>query len=212
MSSHLSERASMPAIMLAIFALASAGVLATVDMVTSSQIELRRSEDLERSLAMVIPAALHDNNPVQDAVLLKDEKGGERKVYRATKGGALSGVAFTMLEPAYGHVELIIGIDMGGQVLGVRVLRHTETPGLGDKIEAEKSNWIKGFDGRSLDNTNDRQWAVKKDGGIFDQFSGATITPRAVVRAVYKGLKFFSEHKAELMAAPSARTDKGAGA
>ena len=84
-------------------------------------------------------------------------------------------------------------------MLGVRVISHTETPGLGDKIEVTKSTWILSFNGPSLQNLSIEEWAVKKDGGTFDQFSGATITPRAVVNAVYRGLQFFKKHQAELL-------------
>jgi len=83
--------------------------------------------------------------------------------------------------------------------MGVRVIQHAETPGLGDKIEARKTDWIKRFTGLSLGNRTEAQWKVKKDGGEFDQFSGATITPRAVVRAVHKGLAYFNAHRAEIL-------------
>lgn len=93
---------------------------------------------------------------------------------------------------------MIMGIDRDGNILGVRVLSHKETPGLGDKIEVTKSNWILNFVGRSLDNLTPAQWAVKKDGGEFDQFSGATITPRKSVQAIYRGLQLFKKHKDQL--------------
>ena len=93
----------------------------------------------------------------------------------------------------------MMGMDKDGAVLGVRVVAHAETPGLGDKIERGKSDWILSFDGRSLSNTSSERWRVKKDGGDFDQFAGATITPRAVVHGVESGLKFFQRHKAELL-------------
>lgn len=200
MMEKLMENPAIHALLLGAFAIVAAALLSSGDLLTAPQIELRNKEDLERSLAMVIPDALHDNNPVADTLLMDDETGKPRKIYRATRSGAVTAVAFALRERGYGTIDLIIGIDKAGQVLGVRVLKHEETPGLGDKIEAEKSGWIKGFDGRSLDNTSARQWAVKKDGGIFDQFSGATITPRAVVKAVVKGLNFFAAHKAELLA------------
>jgi electron transport complex protein RnfG len=180
-------------------------------MLTTTAIEQRKQEDLARSLAMVIPAPLHDNELIADTLAMHDEAGGERQVYRARKGGEVTAVAFAMSERGYGTINLIIGIDRKGEVLGVRVVSHTETPGLGDKIEVEKSDWIKGFDGRSLANTSARQWAVKKDGGLFDQFSGATITPRAVVKAVVKALNFFSAHQAELLAATGAAQAAGKG-
>ena len=95
-------------------------------------------------------------------------------------------------------MRLLIAVDARGRVLGVRVLSHSETPGLGDGIEAARSDWILGFDGRSLDNTPPADWAVRKDGGAFDQFTGATVTPRAVVWAVHDGLRRFQAHRAVL--------------
>jgi electron transport complex protein RnfG len=86
----------------------------------------------------------------------------------------------------------------------VRVLSHAETPGLGDKIDDRKSDWILGFNGKSLENTSSEQWRVKKDGGEFDQFTGATITPRGVVKSIHQGLDFFRQHRDELLALPQA--------
>ncbi|MDD1636491.1 MAG: RnfABCDGE type electron transport complex subunit G [Methylococcaceae bacterium] len=94
---------------------------------------------------------------------------------------------------------MIMGVDRDGNILGVRVLSHRETPGLGDKIEVAKSDWILNFVGRSLDNLTPAQWAVKKDGGVFDQFAGATITPRKSVQAINRGLQLFKAHQAQLI-------------
>ena len=92
-----------------------------------------------------------------------------------------------------------MAVDAEGRTLGVRVLKHAETPGLGDKIEIKKASWIKDFDGKSLGSPPIEQWGVKKDGGIFDQFAGATITPRAVVKAVKGGMEFYSQHRKEIV-------------
>ena len=111
------------------------------------------------------------------------------------------GVAFQMIAKGYGgDIRLLLGVDADGRLLGVRVLSHAETPGLGDKIETAKSGWALGFDGLSLGNPPVDRWKVKKDGGRFDQFSGATITPRAVVAAVRRGLEFFARQKAVILA------------
>jgi len=94
-----------------------------------------------------------------------------------------------------GNIRLLTGINVDGSLLGVRVVNHKETPGLGDKIETRKSNWIKSFTGLSLKNTERSKWKVKRDGGIFDQFTGATITPRAIVSAAYQILDYFSKNE-----------------
>lgn len=93
---------------------------------------------------------------------------------------------------------MIVGVNRDGTIAGARVLSHKETPGLGDKVELSKSNWILGFDGRSLQNPQASQWKVKKDGGEFDQFTGATITPRAVVQQIKRVLEFVAAHETEL--------------
>ena len=98
-----------------------------------------------------------------------------------------------------GPISIVIGLSRDGDILGVRVISHVETPGLGDKIEITKSKWVLSFDGKSLDNLTLEQWAVKKDGGVFDQFAGATITPRKVVQAIRRGLEFYRAHQAELL-------------
>jgi len=108
--------------------------------------------------------------------------------------------AFQVTAMGYsGEISIMMGIASDGEILGVRVISHAETPGLGDKIEAAKGDWILGFNGLSLANRTQSQWAVKKDGGEFDQFSGATITPRAVVRAVHNGLEYFNAHRQEIL-------------
>ena len=132
--------------------------------------------------------------------------GGALTVHRARKGGALRAVLYEMSGNGYGgRIVLLMAVDVDGRVVGVRVTKHTETPGLGDKIEVARNDWIRSFDGKSLQQPEPARWAVKKDGGVFDQFAGATITPRAVVGTVRKGLEFFAAHRAELIgdAAPA---------
>ena len=123
----------------------------------------------------------------------------QTEVYLAKKQGEVNAVCFKFVAPdGYaGPISLVMGIDRNGEILGVRVITHVETPGLGDKIEISKSKWVLSFNGKSLDNLTLEQWAVKKDGGTFDQFSGATITPRKVVQAIRRGLDFYKSHKTE---------------
>lgn len=167
---------------------------------TQDDIALRQAEDLKRSLEQVIPGRIHDNDLVADALEVTDNDGQPRLVYRARQGGVPVAVAFEITGQGYsGAIRLIIGVNRDGEILGVRVLNHAETPGLGDKIEVEKGDWIRSFDGRSLDNMTASQWAVKKDGGEFDQFTGATITPRAVVKAVHEGLTFFRSRRSAIL-------------
>lgn len=176
-------------------------VLAASDRITVDDIAQRALEDRQNSLSQVIPASLHDNNPVVDTLLMKNAEGKEITVYRATRNGQVTGVAYEIFGTGYaGQMKFMLGVDGEGKVLGVRVLAHKETPGLGDKMEVKKGDWILRFDGLSLGNPPVEKWKVKKDGGQFDQFAGATITPRGVVNAIRKGLDFFAAHKAEMMA------------
>jgi electron transport complex protein RnfG len=97
-----------------------------------------------------------------------------------------------------GNIYLLVAIRYSGKLAGVRVVKHRETPGLGDAIDEKRSDWISSFDNKSLQNPAPKDWKVKRDGGVFDQFTGATITPRAVVDAVYKTLQYFEKHRDEL--------------
>ena len=108
-----------------------------------------------------------------------------------------------------GAIDLVVGINIDGTVAGVRVLSHRETPGLGDKVDLKKSDWILGYDQRSLENPLPEGWKVKKDRGVFDQFTGATITPRAVTSAVLKTLQYYQRHQQEIWAEASAGADEG---
>ncbi len=191
------------------YLLAAAGLVASLllgigDLATRGSIEARQEEDLLATLEQVLPSSLHDNDLLRDVRPITDsaERGlGTTQVYRARKNGEVTAVAFKLSASGgySGPVTLMMGVDRDGAILGVRVIAHAETPGLGDKIEKAKSDWILAFAGRSLENTTTERWRVKKDGGDFDQFAGATITPRAVVGGVQAGLGFFRRHRDELV-------------
>jgi electron transport complex protein RnfG len=188
---------------LAGFALAASVLLGFADLATREVIQIRLEEDLKASLEEVVPAAIHDNDLLADTVTVASAGAAlgaeETVVYLAKKQGAVTAVSFKFVAPdGYaGPIHLVMGIASSGEIQGVRVISHTETPGLGDKIEITKSKWVLSFDGKSLDNLTFEEWAVKKDGGVFDQFAGATITPRKVVQAIRRGLEFFRVHRAE---------------
>ncbi|MGB0659391.1 MAG: electron transport complex subunit RsxG [Mangrovicoccus sp.] len=187
-------------ILLGLFALVTALLLALADEATRGAIADRAAEDLAASLGQVISESLHDNDLVASTFVITDEEAGELTVYQAVQAGAVTAVAYEMVGYGYaGAIRVLMAVDPAGEILGVRVLAHAETPGLGDKIETAKDDWILGFDGRSLEDPAPAKWKVQKDGGVFDQFSGATITPRAVVGAIRGGLELFERHEAELM-------------
>ena len=172
---------------------------------TSEPIKLRQREDMQATLQQVIPARLYDNDILDDKLDIPVE--GEAMagksvitVYRASKQNQPTGFAYQITGFGYaGAIEIMLGVDTSGKILGTRVISHSETPGLGDKIEIKRNNWIESFTGLSLGAPPPEKWKVKKDGGQFDQFTGATITPRAVVRAVRQGLEFFQRHRTELV-------------
>ncbi|WPL16028.1 Nitrogen fixation protein RnfG [Thiorhodovibrio winogradskyi] len=178
------------------FAMVAAALLTMGDIATREAIAERRAEDLLASLEQVIPPATHDNDLLATTLELNGPDDAPLTVYRALQGLEVQAVAFRVAEPGYaGPIALMLGLDAKGRILGARVLAHTETPGLGDKIEVARDDWILGFDGLSLDDPPPQRWAVKKDGGDFDQFSGATITPRAVVKAIRGGLEWFAANR-----------------
>lgn len=196
----LLERIPYQAILLGACAAIAAALLLGVDNATREPIAQRKMEDLQQSLAQVVPDALHDNNMVAKPLLLKGADGKDVTIYQGTKAGNVTALVWETIGFGYaGEIRTIIALDPEGKILGTRVLSHKETPGLGDKIEAAKADWITKFTGLSLGNPPEDQWKVKKDGGQFDQFSGATITPRAVVKSLHEALQFFEAHKAEML-------------
>lgn len=196
--------------LLGVVALLTSAAIGVADHLTRSDIAQRQLEDLQVTLQQVVPANYYDNELVRDTVTVADD-GRPVVVYRARRGGQVQAVCYQVSAPGYGNTAMVIimGVDRAGALLGVRVVSHNETPGLGDKIELSKSDWILSFTGRSLNNPQPDKWAVKKDGGVFDQFTGATITPRAVVKAVKQGLGFFAAHRALLLDETASRFTAG---
>lgn len=192
------------ALILGAFCLGFGVILASTENFAAGDIADRAMEDRLASLSQVLPSERYDNNPLQSTLTLADEQGKQVVVYRALQQGRVVGFAYEVRGSGYaGEIRLMMGVDVQGRIFGVRVLSHKETPGLGDKMEVKKSRWIERFAGRSLTDPLPERWKVRKDGGDFDQFTGATITPRAVVGAVKRGLDFFAANQARLLNAPS---------
>lgn len=199
------KRTSYQAMLLGGMAALASAMLVLGDLETRDAIAQRKAEDLQASLSQVVPASQHDNNLLEDIVSVTPDTPQAKpvEVYRAHLGEEISAVAFKVSAIGYaGPITSIMAVDDQGEVLGVRVLSHAETPGLGDKIEIARDDWILDFNGHTLANTRAAAWHVKKDGGEFDQFTGATITPRAVVKSVYQGLQLFEANREQLLAAP----------
>jgi electron transport complex protein RnfG len=198
---------SQAALLLAGFALIGAVSLSGIYTLTKPKIiENERLTTLTR-LNAIVPPERYDNDPVSDQIQLKGADFGSSEtvtVYRARKQRQSVAAIFQVAAPEgySGNIRLLVGVNNDQSLAGVRVITHKETPGLGDKIEVEKSAWITQFAGKSLMNPSESQWAVKKDGGEFDQFSGATITPRAVVNQTKRVLSWSQSHLAEAFNAP----------
>ncbi|MBI5039814.1 MAG: electron transport complex subunit RsxG [Gammaproteobacteria bacterium] len=173
---------------------------------TRSVIEANARANLLQNLNTLVPSDRYDNDLLNDSLAVADPNmlGTDAPVtiYRARKAGQPAAVILAPVAPdGYsGDIKLLVAINADGTLAGVRVTAHRETPGLGDAIEAARSDWILKFTGRSLTDPDEKHWAVKKDDGAFDQFTGATITPRAVVKAVKKALIYFHHNRQTLFA------------
>ncbi|MCG9696579.1 electron transport complex subunit RsxG [Shewanella sp. Isolate11] len=195
--------------LLALFALCCTALVAVVNHFTAERIKQQQELELMRTLHQIIPDELHDNALIEHCILIHNQAalGIDQPLpaYVATQGQQPVAIAIETVAPnGYnGQIRLIIAIDVQGTVLGVRTLAHNETPGLGDKIDLRKSAWVTGFNQQQIVDNSDSRWAVKKDGGDFDQFTGATITPRAYVGAVKRTLLFFKANQTELLSRPA---------
>lgn len=189
------------------FAVLCAGLVGLTNEETRDRIAANEKAALLRSLHELIPANSHNNDIYQDSIAVQSKEWLGSKapvmVYRARMNNEpVAAVIAAEAPDGYsGTIKLLVAVRYNGELAGVRVVTHKETPGLGDYIEAERSDWIRQFDGRSLDNPVEKLWQVKKDGGEFDQNTGATISPRAVVKAVHHALKYYNDHRDELFAA-----------
>ncbi len=195
--------------LLAGFALVCVGLIATTWMLTRERIQGSMEAALGRTLNELVPPGEYNNDVQADCALVQNEEFlGSRtpvRVYRMREDGEPVAVILEAVAPnGYsGSIRLVIGIYADETLAGVRVSDHKETPGLGDQIETRKSDWILQFEGLSLDNPDAARWQVRKDGGAFDAFTGATITPRAVVGRVARVLEYFGENKSALFEAPN---------
>ena len=208
-------------IVLALFALVTSLILATTNELTYERIEQSEREAAQRALLEIIPLERHDNDMLMDVQPVPEQywatlglkKGGNIHIAR-DQGHPVAAIIPAVTPDGYsGAISMIIGINFNGSIAGVRVVEHRETPGLGDKVDLKKSDWILSFNGKSLVNPQASGWKVKKEGGDYDQFTGATITPRAVVSQVLKTLQYFEDDRERLLqiaAANAARENEQA--
>jgi Na+-translocating ferredoxin:NAD+ oxidoreductase subunit G len=203
------DRIWRSALLLAVVAVIGTALLSGVHELTAERIAEQERRVILEQLNQVLPADRYDNALLTDRVRVRDDAffpGGQAvTVYRARRNG--DPVALILRHRAVngynGDIHLLTSVAADGRITGVRVTRHGETPGLGDGIEAGKSDWVLGFNGRALGNPQDDGWRVRRDGGVFDQFTGATITPRAVVGAVHAALRYVERNRAKLFSLPA---------
>ncbi|MDP0589996.1 MAG: electron transport complex subunit RsxG [Candidatus Endonucleobacter bathymodioli] len=190
---------------LGLFSVLTVGLISLTYILTRDRISEQVRSYEAKVLIEILPDTTYDNILLDSMITLQPSRllstSGEKKAFVALKQNQPIAVILPAVAPnGYnGRIELLVGINRDGTLAGVRVVTHKETPGLGDKIDTKITNWVLDFDGKSLENIEAHGWAVQKDGGQFDQFTGATITPRAVVAAVYKALKYFEVHQKELL-------------
>lgn len=196
------EKLAYQPLSLGIIAMLTGTLLVVANEATKPGIAAAEQQDLQNSLVQVLPEGFASNDLLKDTIRLAGIDGSPLTIYRTrSQTGTINGAVFQVSGRGYaGDIVVLMSVDSKGNMLGARVIKHQETPGLGDKIETSKSKWIHDFEGKSLSSPEPARWAVKKDGGAFDQFAGATITPRAVVKAVKQGLEFFATHRDEILA------------
>lgn len=212
MNKDIIRHALITAGILIVFAVVGTAILSGTFEKTKVPIAASEREEKLHLFSQVLPPTLHDNDLLQDAIKLPPtpELGqhGSSMAYRARIQGQPAGVILEAIAPdGYsGDIKLLVGIAADGTVTGVRVLAHKETPGLGDYIDLAHGDWIKNFDNLSLAKRPDEGWKVKKDGGQFDYMTGATITPRAVIKAVHKAVQYFASQREIIFSEPAIKS------
>ncbi|MCW8957278.1 MAG: electron transport complex subunit RsxG [Gammaproteobacteria bacterium] len=195
-------------ILLMLFGIIGSGLVGTTYVGTLDKIADNERKAMLRSLNQILPGTEYDNNLINDTLEINaDPLLGLKHpsiIYLARKQGIVTTLIFSPVAPdGYsGMIKLLVGIHSDGRVAGVRVVSHKETPGLGDYVETDRSDWVLEFNDKTLQHPDTASWKVKRDGGEFDQFTGATITPRAVVKAVHQTLIYFEQNKTRLLGKP----------
>jgi electron transport complex protein RnfG len=190
--------------LLALTALIGTGLMVAVNWHSRPYIEHNERQVLLHTVNKVLPAGLYDNDILNDTKTLHapslSANGDQILIYRARRDGKPVAAVLKVDAPdGYsGPITLLVGVLLSGKIHAVRVIKHRETPGLGDGIESQRSDWINSFDGRSLGDPAPKAWKVKRDGGEFDQLTGATISPRAIVGAVYRSLQFYRDNRKDI--------------
>ena len=193
-----------PAIQLGFFGMVGISLVSLFHFLTFDTVRENRRNLTVQLLEAVLSGSSYDNDVATDILIFQDNRinrGNPIIVYRARLTDRPVAVVFSLVAPdGYnGEIKLLLGLSMQGVILGARVIEHKETPGLGDKIDDDKSNWLRGFTGHSLLYPGETEWTVNRDGGSFDQIAGATITSRAVVNLIRNTLVVFHDKQVLLL-------------
>lgn len=209
---HTVRNMLISAILLGLFAISGTGIVAYTFDKTKQRIAENERAMIVKSLHALITPKEHDNDLYNDLIQVTHNSllGTDEpvNVYRARmQNKPVAAILNSVAPDGYsGSIHLLVAIRYNGSLAGVRVVKHRETPGLGDSIDIERSDWILGFNGKSLNNPEEKAWRVKRDGGAFDQLTGATITPRAVVKAIRNTLRYYETNKDMLFNTPAIKT------
>jgi electron transport complex protein RnfG len=199
---------------LAVIAAICTALVAATYQLTRERIVANEKAMLEQALQPALAGVLYEGGVSESRLVMlppHDLPGSDAAlIYRVYAQGKPVAALFavTARDGFSGVIRILVGVEFDGTITGVRILQHRETPGLGDKIESARSDWIFQFDGRSMGNPEVTGWAIRNDGGEFDQLTGASVTPRAVIGAVRDTLLYFDEHRDEIFAAESTEDNK----
>ncbi len=203
--SNLLSSISNNALLLGVFSLICTALIALTFLSTEEKIDIQKKNAALKALLEIVPEDQHDNDLLQDKIVFFEKNLGHRKeqlLFLAKKDNKPSVLIYpvTARDGYSGDIDFIIGININNSsIAGIRIINHKETPGLGDKVELRKSDWVLSFNDKSLKNPTPLYWKVKKEGGEFDAFTGATITPRAIINATKKLLDFHEENAKPLL-------------
>lgn len=201
-------------ITLAVIAAICTALVALTYRLTAERIVANEQAWLERSLQPALSGLFYDSGVTESKIIIPpphELPGSETAIiYRVyAEDAPVAALFIVSARDGYaGPIRILAGIDTMGVVTGVHVLEHRETPGLGDRVESTKSDWVKQFNGRSLLDPEPTGWAIKGDGGQFDQLTGASVTPRAIIKAIKETLLYFEAHSEEIFAEAIPETDK----
>lgn len=202
-------------LVLSAFAIVGVSLVAVTHAATADRIAANDRMTMLKKLEAIVPPGSIGNDPIADRIEVQASEllgSPSTSVYRVRKDGEAVALVLNPVVPdGYaGPIKLLVAVMKDGSLGGVRVVSHHETPGLGDRIEERRTDWVLGFAGKSLDNPSEDKWKVKRDGGVYDQFTGATITPRSVVKAVANTLRFVKAQGNDLYTQPAVAATKGA--